>query len=66
MKDILETFKKPSAEILAQRELEDNKRSLLETERNREYYTQLATFYRNRINHLKVTLQKAADEVESA
>lgn len=52
IQDIIQTFRKPSADVMAQRELEENQRELLNSQRNRDYYAKLAEFYEVRIKTL--------------
>lgn len=52
LKDLIETFRKPSAELLAQRELEDAKRQLLQEQTLAEHYTTRVRFQRERIVRL--------------
>ena len=52
LKDLIETFRKPSAEVLAQRELEDAKRQLLQEQTLAEHYTARVRFQRERIVRL--------------
>lgn len=47
--NLLSLAYKPTAEMLASRELEDAKRQLLETERLSSYYAHMSEFFRNRI-----------------
>ena len=56
---ILELFRKPSAEVMAQRELEDAKRMLLEAQRSKDYYTKMVEFYDTRIRSLNMSIKKA-------
>ena len=49
-------FRKPSAAELAQRELEECERSILEHERARDYHEMMVVFNRKRISSLTTTL----------
>ena len=49
-------FKKPNALTLAQRELEECERSVLEHERARDYHENMVAFNRKRISSLKTTI----------
>jgi hypothetical protein len=55
-KDLIETFRKPSATVLAQRELEDAQRYLLEAQTAREWADSQVTYHTTRINRLKRVL----------
>jgi hypothetical protein len=57
MKAILEFYRKPSANELAQRELEDAMRHLLEAQRNSAYFDKLSQFYEGRIYKLRTLLK---------
>lgn len=57
IKDLIETFRKPSAEVLAQRELEDAKRALLESQRMHEYHFNMVAFNKARIGRLSAMLR---------
>lgn len=61
IKNFLEHFHPPSAEELAQRELDDDKRSLLEAQRQRDYFTKMVEFYDMRVRTLTSQLKKAAE-----
>jgi hypothetical protein len=52
IRDFLETFRKPSAEVLAQRELEEARRSLLNAQSHYEYYKRLADYNADRVHRL--------------
>ena len=49
-KQIMDLFCKQSAESAAKREYEDARRSLLECQRLRDYYSSMAEFYVKRIS----------------
>lgn len=52
LKDLIDTFRKPSARVIAQRELEDAKRELLQAQTAAEYATRLAQYHADRIHRL--------------
>lgn len=54
---LIDAFRKPSAEMLAQRELDDCKRDLLDAQRMRDYYMKIAEFQEVRINRLTQMLR---------
>ena len=56
-KQFISLYRKPSANELAQRELEESRRSLLEAQRNHAYYEKIASFYETRISKLRKQLQ---------
>lgn len=60
MKAIINLYRKPSANELAQRELEESRRQLLESQRNSAYFEKLAQFYEQRI--IKLRKQLTAEE----
>jgi hypothetical protein len=60
MKDIIELFRKPSAQTLAQRELEEAQRQLLEAQSAAEYAANLARYHTERIRRLKSYIQTEA------
>ncbi len=51
-------FRKPSAEVLAQQELEDARRELLQCQRMRDYYDSMTNFNNTRINRVQQMLSK--------
>ena len=53
---LVELFRKPSAEVLAQREYEDAQRSLLECQRMRDYYDNMVNFQQTRLTALRKML----------
>lgn len=57
-REIMETLRPPSAEVLAQRELESSRRGLLEAQRNRDFYSKMAEFYAVRIDRLTTQLKE--------
>ena len=59
-RDLIETFRKPSAEVLAQREYEDARRQLLEEQTMVEHYASRVQFQRARIVRLKNMLEGGA------
>lgn len=50
---ITEQFRKPSAQVLAQREYEDAQRGLLEAQRSRDYYDSVVGFHSTRLSRLR-------------
>lgn len=56
LKELLETFRKPSANVLAQRELEDARRQMLNDQTMAEHYSSRVQFQRVRISRLTVFL----------
>ena len=56
-KFFVNAFRKPSAEMVAQIELDDCKRGLLEAQRMRDYYMKIAEFHEVRINRLTQMLR---------
>lgn len=55
-------FRKPSAEVLAQREYEDARRSLLECQRMRDYYENMANFQSVRISRLRNLIREGEQQ----
>lgn len=53
-----EAFRKPSAEIIAQRELEDAKRALLEAQSGLEYAAAMVDYHSSRIQRLTNMLHR--------
>lgn len=51
-KQFVNTFRPPSAETLAQRELEDAQRRLLEARSAVEYAASMVTYHESRVNRL--------------
>jgi hypothetical protein len=56
IKFIMSSLRKPSAEMLAQQEYENARRSLLECQRMRDYYDNMTNFHTTRINRVKALL----------
>lgn len=56
IRDILNTMRKPSARVIAQRELEDAERELLATQTAAEYAKNLVQYHQQRIARLKAYL----------
>lgn len=56
-KDLIEMFRKPSAAVLAQRELEEAMRQLLAAQSGAEYATRMAHYHSDRIARLKKFLE---------
>lgn len=61
MKSLLSLFRKPSAETLAQIELEEAKRQLLVAQSNAEYRNAMVEYHRRRIARLQTMLQGVAE-----
>ena len=59
-RDIIEIFRRPSAEVLAQRELEDAKRAHLEALSATEYANRMSAYHSDRIKRLRAYLQQEA------
>ena len=55
-------FRKPSADELAQRELDDARRDLLEMQRKRDYYQKMSEFCMIRIDRVRQQLKETANE----
>ena len=60
LRQLKEVFRRPSAETLALRELEDAKRSLLEALSGMEYAKRMAEYHNDRIKRLTAYLKEAA------
>lgn len=60
LKQLLEPFRTPSAEILAQRELEEAKRQLLQAQAGMEYAAAMVDYHTSRIQRLSVMVKGAA------
>ena len=58
-------FRKPSADELAQRELDDARRDLLEMQRKRDYYQKMSEFCMIRIDRVRQQLKETANESTS-
>lgn len=59
-KELLETFRKPSAKVLAQAELEEAQRQLLIAQSSAEYATRASDYHLDRIKRLTTYLKDAA------
>ncbi len=59
VKQLIEPFRKPSAEIIAQRELEDAKRELLQAQAGQEYAAAMVQYHEARITRLRSMLTEA-------
>lgn len=59
VKELIETFRKPSAEQLAQRELEEAKRELLKAQTHQEFYKRVADYNEDRVRRLSNYLGRA-------
>lgn len=57
LKQLTEPFRKPSAEILAQRELEDAKRELLAAQAGLEYAAAMVDYHTSRIQRLSAMVK---------
>lgn len=55
---IMTLYRPPSAEVLAQREMEECRRDLLSAERMRDYYAKMAEFNKVRIIQLTKTIRE--------
>ena len=62
IKDLVETFRKPSALQLAQRELEDAQRQLLQAQTAQEWASSQVVYHTARIKRLKTLLAAEANE----
>ncbi len=63
MRVLIDLYRKPSANELAQRELEESRRMLLEAQRQQAYYEKITQFYETRIYKLRSQLK--SEEVEA-
>ena len=61
MKALMRLFTKPSAEELAQRELDEARRLLLDSQRTRDYHQKMVEFHQVRINALVKQLREVND-----
>jgi hypothetical protein len=59
VRELIESFRKPSAETLAQRELDEAKRQLLTAQSHQEYYKRLADYNHDRVMRLTAYLKRA-------
>lgn len=59
VKQLIEPFRKPSAELIAQRELEDAKRELLNAQAGQEFATAMVQYHEARITRLRSMLTEA-------
>ena len=62
LKELFETFRKPSATQLAQRELEDAQRHLLQAQSAREWADSQVAYHTARVKRLKTMLAAEATE----
>lgn len=62
-KDFIETFRKPSATQLAQRELEDAQRQLLAAQSGFDYAKNMVRYHQDRVARLKALLTEEADSI---
>jgi hypothetical protein len=58
---IINMMRKPTANVLAARELDDARRDLLQAQRHRDYYQKLAEFHALRIDRLRNQLRDEND-----
>lgn len=56
IQELIEIFRKPSVEVMAQRQLEDARRSLLSAQEHMEYAASLVQFHEARIRRLSEML----------
>jgi hypothetical protein len=61
IKDLKKMWDKPSAEVLALKELEDSKRSLLEAQTAREYAESMCRYREAQIKRLTAYLHNATE-----
>lgn len=54
---IKQLFTKPSAEVIAQQELDDARRELLQAQSTRELYESYVTYHQQRITRLRAFLE---------
>ena len=60
IKDLIQTFRKPSAATMARTELEEAQRQLLAAKSSAEYATRMAQYQSDRIQRLTNYLKEAA------
>lgn len=60
LKELLETFRPPSAQLIARRELEEAQRELLRAHSAKEYAESLVTYHQSRIARLTTTVKESA------
>jgi adenine-specific DNA methylase len=60
--NILEHFKRPSAELLAKRELEEARRELLAAESAAEYAQKMAAYHSARITRLTAFISRSTTQ----
>lgn len=60
IRDLLEIFRKPSAKSIAQRELEEAQRQLLQAQTAAEYAIRLAQYHTDRIKRLSAYVKEDA------
>ena len=58
LRELIELLRKPSAEVLAQRELDEAKRQLLQAQAGMEYASALVQYHQARIGRLERFLGK--------
>mgnify|MGYP000337787929 CR=1 FL=1 len=59
IREFIETFRRPSAEVIAQRELEDAKRELLSAQSAAEYAKNMANYHKERIVRITKMLSES-------
>ncbi len=59
IKKLIDPFRKPSAELIAQRELEEAKRQLLNAQAGQEYAAAMVQYHQSRITRLHNMLLEA-------
>lgn len=59
IKQFIDPFRKPSAEVMAQRQLEEAKRELLEAQAGQEYAAAMVQYHQARISRLNRILLAA-------
>lgn len=60
-KEFFRLFRKRSARVLAQQELEETQHKLLEVKANREYYASMESCLESRIRRLKAYIKSEED-----
>lgn len=66
MMKILNPFRKPSAVMLAQVELEESERQLLGAKAAQEYAKSMATYHESKIKRLKAYIRECHEDTEAA
>jgi anti-sigma28 factor (negative regulator of flagellin synthesis) len=57
IRDFIEVFRKPSVDVIAQRQLDDARRSLMNAHESLEYAKAMVQFNEERIKRLKQTIK---------